>query len=117
MPKALLVAYVQHRSDGEEAEFNRWYDQVHIPQVVDRIPGVVSGRRYKLSTTQLVSDDDTPEHRYLTLYELDTDDLAETAKRLGDAGTDGTLDMSDTIDATSAPILHFYTPTPDGGAA
>lgn len=112
MPKALLVAYVQPRSAEDEDEFNRWYDEVHIPQVVERVPGVVGGRRFKLSAVQ-VDTDHLPAREYLSLYELDTADLQETARRLAEASTDGSLDISDALNvADGAAILHFYEPAP-----
>jgi hypothetical protein len=33
---------------GKEAEFNKWYDEVHVPEFT-RIPGVVGGERLKLA--------------------------------------------------------------------
>ncbi|AYA23220.1 hypothetical protein C6369_000570 [Rhodococcus rhodochrous] len=41
MSYALLVARVQPSSPEHTDEFHRWYDEVHIPQVLERIPGVV----------------------------------------------------------------------------
>lgn len=113
MPKALLVAHVHPASEQLEDEFNRWYDDIHIPQVVERIPGVVGGSRYRYADSQLVPDEAAPERRYLSLYELDTDDLGATAARLGEALGDGTLDMTDAIDmGERGPVLHFFVPTP-----
>lgn len=108
MAKAILVAYVTPAGDAAEDEFNRWYDEVHLPQVVARIPGVVGGSRYRLAS-ELLDRADVPARRYLTIYELDTDDLEATAQRLAAAATDGTLDMSDALaGGDEAPILHFY---------
>ncbi|GHE84318.1 hypothetical protein GCM10017786_14950 [Amycolatopsis deserti] len=110
MAKALLIAYVAPADDASEAEFNRWYDEVHIPQVVARIPGVVGGSRYRLAS-ELVDPAELPVRQYLTIYELDTDDVASTARRLGAAATDGTLDMSDALGGgEKAAILRFYRP-------
>lgn len=113
MPQSLLVAFVHPASPAQEDEFNDWYDNVHIPQVVERIPGVVGGSRYKYSDAQLVPEDQAPSRRYLSLYQLDTDDLAATAQRLGEALGDGSLDLTDAIDmAEAGPVMHFYTPVP-----
>ncbi|MBI4287099.1 MAG: DUF4286 family protein [Chloroflexi bacterium] len=32
---------------AQESEFNRWYNEVHIPEVL-RLPGFVSARRYEI---------------------------------------------------------------------
>lgn len=52
-----------------EAEFNRWYDASHVPNLL-RVPGYLSGRRFRLA------DDPCLAHlgmrpKYLALYELD----------------------------------------------
>ena len=44
LPNCLLV--VTAEVDAEiEAEWNRWYDEVHLPDAL-ACPGVLSGRRY-----------------------------------------------------------------------
>ncbi len=44
-----------------EAEWNEWYDQIHLPEIL-KVPGFLSGRRYR-------SVEGTP--KYMTLYELE----------------------------------------------
>jgi len=46
----------------KEAAFNRWYNEEHVPQVL-QYPGLVSAHRYKL-----VDGDDR--YRYMAAYEL-----------------------------------------------
>lgn len=64
---------------GQDAEFNRWYDEEHLGDVC-AIPGVVSAERFNLVAG-------LPSFRYLTIYEFDTDDpkavLAEIGRRSG----------------------------------
>jgi hypothetical protein len=74
MPKAILLSYTGLADPSREAEFATWYDEVHIPEVCTT-PGFVSGRRFLSSETQrpaLVG----PLPRYLSMYELDTADIA-----------------------------------------
>ncbi|MFT4230259.1 MAG: hypothetical protein QM602_08225 [Microbacterium sp.] len=55
-------------------EFNQWYSDVHIPQLL-QIPGFVSGRRFALSPVQNGSKE--PElRRYLSVFELAGDPQA-----------------------------------------
>lgn len=111
MAKALLVAHVHPASPEQETEFSRWYDEVHIPQVLERIPGVVGASRHKYAAAQLVPEEAAPIHRYLSLYELDTEDLAATAQHFGTALADGTLELSEALNgSTAAPGLYFYIP-------
>ena len=60
---------------GEDAEFNRWYDAVHVPDVL-KVEGFVSAERFIFATEQM--SDTPPSHRYLAIYDLETDDLATT---------------------------------------
>lgn len=68
---------------GDDDVFNRWYDEVHIPDLL-RIPGVVGAQRSKLASAHLRIDGDGgmnvagPEaigarFGYLAIYLLDTD--------------------------------------------
>ena len=46
---------------GREDEFNRWYDDEHVPDAVSMFPGCLGGARYKV-----VDGDGT--HQYIALY-------------------------------------------------
>jgi hypothetical protein len=67
---------------GSDAEFNRWYDEIHVPDLL-RIPGVVKVHRGSVAAAQMVTADSGElEHgsaanipfRYLAVYEFDTED-------------------------------------------
>jgi Domain of unknown function (DUF4286) len=49
-----------------EAEFNRIYDEDHVPNIL-KVPGIRACRRYRLENSTIP---DMP--RYLALYECDT---------------------------------------------
>jgi hypothetical protein len=61
---------------GSDEEFNRWYDTVHIPEVL-QMPGFQSGQRYRL-----VTDDPTDEPRYIAVYEVESDDIEATVEMI-----------------------------------
>ena len=46
----------------KDAAFNRWYNEEHVPQVL-QFPGLVSARRYKLI-------DGEDRFQYMAMYEL-----------------------------------------------
>lgn len=46
----------------QEAAFNKWYDEEHVPQVL-QYNGAISGRRYK----RIMGDD---KYDYMALYEF-----------------------------------------------
>jgi hypothetical protein len=67
-------------TDGDDDEFNRWYDEVHIPELL-RIDGFVDAKRFEVAGAQMGRRQ--PEHRYLAFYEID----AETPQAALDALT------------------------------
>ncbi|MGA2411140.1 MAG: hypothetical protein ABSG46_12225 [Candidatus Binataceae bacterium] len=79
---------------GKEAEYNDWYNKIHIPDVLN-VKGMVGAQRFKLADTQMGP---APAHRYLAIYEIETDNLQETFDDL--KSRSGTEDMvlTDAID-------------------
>ena len=80
LPGCLLI--VTAEVDPEvEAEWNRWYDDVHLPDAL-ACPGVLAGRRY--ASTGEVGESDRGQSRrtrtkfYTTVYELDSPAAVET---------------------------------------
>jgi hypothetical protein len=62
-------------SESSEPAYNRWYNEVHIPQFLS-FPGVVSARRYRA----ILGED---AYQYVTLYEFQ--DEATLRRMLGSA--------------------------------
>jgi hypothetical protein len=56
--------------EGREQDFNEWYDNQHVPDVLS-IPGCVSAQRFKLADTQMPNR--PCPYRYLAVYEYDAD--------------------------------------------
>jgi hypothetical protein len=63
---------------GMDLEYNRWYDEQHVPDVL-RIPGYRSARRYALEKVDKPGLSMTP---YLVLFTLETYDLDATVAEL-----------------------------------
>lgn len=61
---ALLIVQVDIDPERED-EFNRWYDEEHVPEK-QATPGFYSARRFKHFTAP---------HRYLAIYEVENGDL------------------------------------------
>jgi hypothetical protein len=106
MAKALLLAWVSPSGEETDAELNSWYENTHIPQVRAAIPWVTSVHRYR---TADLPTGQQPAHRYLAVYEMDSDDVPAAAAALAQAGAAGRLTMTTAMDVTSAPpALHWY---------
>lgn len=79
MSGALLLVLMQPPSSQEE-EFNDWYDTEHFPQRL-ALPGFLDGQRW-------VCSEGWP--RYMALYELENEDVLNTAQYLSVSGTRST---------------------------
>jgi hypothetical protein len=49
---AALLLNAMNVAPGEEADFNRWYDEEHIP-ALSAVPGVLCARRFRAAATTL----------------------------------------------------------------
>ncbi|ALJ18818.1 DUF4286 family protein [Microbacterium sp. No. 7] len=81
--------------EGREDEYNEWYDETHIPDVL-AVPGFASAQRYRL--------DDHPRNArapfgYMVVYELDGDPAA-ALDALNAAMADGSIALSDALDTS-----------------
>jgi len=91
--------------EGKEAEYNDWYNTHHVPDVLN-IPGFVSAQRFCLAETQMGRGQSRP-HKYLALYEIETDDLAGTLKELRARGGTPEIFPSDAIDMKNVATFVF----------
>lgn len=68
---------------GREAEFDSWYDDTHLADVV-RVDGVVSARRFNIETA-IVTEFDAPQWRSVAIYEIESDDPVAVMDAIADA--------------------------------
>jgi hypothetical protein len=86
--------------EGRDDEFNEWYEQQHLDDVL-RVPGFVAAQRFRLSGGQ------SGTHRYLAIYEIETDDIdATNAGLIGAAGTPAMM-LSEAMDLSSFSVTYF----------
>jgi len=107
MAKAMLVVLSNPVSPQVEDEYNDWYNNVHLKDIV-AVEGFVAAQRFKIVETEATAEAPKPAQRYIALYELDTDDIEGAAKRLTEfaMADDGRMEMSAAFDADSS--LAFY---------
>jgi hypothetical protein len=84
---------------GAEDEFNDWYDNVHVPEVL-QMPGFLTGRRFRL-----VSPDPADSPTYLAVYEIESDDIQATLRLIPEMATSRT--KSPAIDI-SVSVVRMY---------
>lgn len=99
----LLV--LTNAAQGRDDEFNRWYDERHIPDALD-VPGYLSAQRFRLGDVQMAG---APESRwrYLAMFDMETEDLAATMNEsMSRAGTER-MPRSDAADHASSAVFAF----------
>jgi hypothetical protein len=89
---------------GREDDFNRWYAQQHLPDVL-ALEGFGSAARYAVSAVKSRSGAEPPA-RYLTVYELDGDPV-EALATLSAAIAAGDIEMDSSIDTTRTRSFVF----------
>lgn len=81
---------------GNEAQYNDWYQNIHLKQIV-AIPGFVSAQRFKLAVN--MQGDAT--YPYMAIYEVEADDIATAHAALVDAANNGGIAVSQAFDYDS----------------
>ena len=102
MARYVFVVYTQP-SAGQDAEYNEWYDNRHVPDV-EALPGVLSARRFRLAPMEPAQSGHPP---YLALYELEIDDVSTVPASIRAAIREGRMPISDALDQ-SANVTAFY---------
>ncbi len=69
MAAKILMEVRVNMAPEKEQEFNTWYNNVHVPEIL-AVPGIISGRRF-----QRVSGDKI---KYMALYELESLDALKS---------------------------------------
>jgi hypothetical protein len=92
MAKGIVYVESYPTSPDRDQEYNTWYDEVHLPELV-ALDGFVSARRLR------PVDGTGP---YVALYEIEGDDLQAVLDNM--IASAGQLTMSDALLLDPAPI-------------
>ncbi|MET8207717.1 hypothetical protein ABZT51_16965 [Streptomyces sp. NPDC005373] len=95
---AKFILHVESRPANEKVvdEFNRWYDEVHLPEVV-ALDGIVAATRF------VPKEQEGP---YITQYEIEGDP-EQAVKNITAAAAAGRLNMTDTLATKPVPRLQI----------
>jgi len=89
MPKAIVLVYTNCADPAREAEFNEWYNNTHVPDIL-QAEGFVGSTRY-----QLLGEPGPGQGKFLAVYEVEADDLptafAGVQKRLAEVTAQGRI--------------------------
>lgn len=92
-------------TEGREAQYNDWYQNFHLAQVVN-IKDIQSAQRFRLAR-KLVEGE---AHPYAAIYEIVTDDIDAVIEEIKTAAGTERLQISDAIavDFTNATIYEEF---------
>jgi hypothetical protein len=84
-------------AEGREDEYNRWYDEVHVPEIL-AVPGFVGARRFR------ALDGD----HYLTVYDLEAEDITVPVAEFRARSAAGETTHSDALRTDPPPVVTLY---------
>ena len=100
MPKAIFIVE-SSPADGREAEFNEWYTNIHLAEVL-KVPGFVGAWRLKRTVTN------PAEHSYATMYEIDADEPRASLAELGRRQASGEINLPTELLSDRPPRAALY---------
>lgn len=109
MPKGLLIVLSECVEGADEDEFNRWYTEVHAPEIIER-GAAISFRRLKASGIPLAPP--FPElPTYAAVYEIEAETVEDVEKIQAQLAATKHLNkgVSPTMDLSSVRAA-FYLP-------
>jgi hypothetical protein len=103
--KGLFLVFSNAASPARVEAFNRWYDEVHLREVLS-VPGVVAATRYELDEDQMMPGEDGFGRRFLAVYEIEAEDL----KQVRDAvrATSSQRSHSETLELEPLPAMAIF---------
>ena len=104
MERWLLVAETNCTDPSREKEFNRWYDNIHLPDILET-PGFIRATRYENSSPA------EGRGKFLVLYQIETEDMEQTMAALGENVTRKWQQgrMSELVETISATVYRQMT--------
>ena len=110
MPSYKMVV-TSRPTEGREDEYNAWYQNIHLRELV-ALPGFKSAQRFRHARS-LVEGEAEP---YMSIYEIETDDIDAALDGLRSTAESGRITMSDSLDLAhvSAVVYEEFGPVVSG---
>jgi hypothetical protein len=80
MTKYLLFAFSDCKDPSKEKEFNDWYDNTHMPDML-QVPGFIKATRWMSADKK-----ENEIRKYLAMYELETDSIEDFNAKMRERG-------------------------------
>ena len=99
MAKHLLLV-VSSPIEGRDDDYNRWYSEQHLRDVV-KLDGFTGAERFRIVSEQGTA---SLPGKYVAIYEMETDDPMQAYAGLGIAADKGEMPISDAMDAVNISV-------------
>ncbi|MBV9996693.1 MAG: hypothetical protein JO127_15925 [Caulobacteraceae bacterium] len=97
-----LFVVMTKPAEGREREYNDWYSNQHLDDVIS-VEGFVAAQRFKLC-----EGDGLPGGSpYLALYEIEAESAAAAQKALGEKSASGTMFISEALDLKTVSAAYY----------
>jgi hypothetical protein len=87
---------------GREAEYNDWYDNRHLDDVLN-VPGFYKAQRFRLENPMSA---EPAEYDYLAIYEFESDDLGRTLDHFFSITNTDKMPISTAMDGKAKPAIY-----------
>lgn len=98
MAKAILYVETRPASPEEAADYHKWYNEVHIPEIL-KIDGFVSARRFEPME---------PGGPFVAIYEIEADDVEVPRAALTEATQSGRNSRPVGVSFDPPPSPQYY---------
>lgn len=92
-----IMAVTSKAKVGKDVEFRDWYKNVHIPELLE-VPGFIKGTRYHTDSPEAAAP-------YLTIYEIDSDDIQATTGAMQERSK--SMTRSEALDEQSVSLQMY----------
>ena len=90
--------------EGKDAEYNDWYDKIHLKEVLE-IEGFVAAQRFALAEGPADGEAPVAPAPYVAIYEIEAESMEQAMANL--MGSSESMDMSDALDLTAAKTFAY----------
>ncbi len=102
-PDNVVLVVFSNPHPGQDDEYNRWYTDEHLADVLD-VPGFVAAQRYSFASPPGAPP---PEWNYLALYEIAADKVDEAFPALFERAADGRMPISPALDVENISMTPY----------
>ena len=94
MAKKYKMVVFTNAVEGKDKEFNDWYQNTHLKQIVS-IKSFVQAQRFRFQTN-IIPGSANPA-RYMAIYDIETDDINAALGAMGDHAASGRMSVLDSM--------------------